>query len=450
MSRGSLLILNARIPVVGNDVVEGSIEVVDGRIAALRKDVPETSRAGFNKVINASGLIAVPGGIDIHAHVYDPDYTHHEDFKHGSIAAAFGSITTFYDMPLRMYVDDLSKLRMKVEAGLRDSVINFSVIAGMMNEGNVPNVRGLREAGVKLFKLFTCKPFRPETDLGIAEVIDAVSRAGGLVTIHAEDDSIIDYLTARFKAEGRTDPLAHHESRPPEAEAAAVYRVINIARRLNTPIHLAHISSAAGAEAVRWGKSSGVRVTAETCPHYLVFTKDDVARWGNYLKMNPSLKTSDDVRALWGALADGTIDAVTSDHAPSTAEEKEGDVWSAWGGIPGLETMFPLIFTYGVRKLGLLTLERYVEVTSENPARIAGLYPRKGALAPGSDADIVLIDPNLCFRVRADALHYKVGWTPYEGLELCGWARHVFVGGEAVIEDREFVGEGVRGAFIRA
>ncbi len=450
MSRGSLLILNARIPIAGNDVVNGAIEVSDGEISAIRKSITETRRGEFDEVIDASGLIAVPGGIDIHAHIYDPDYTHHEDFLHGSIAAAFGSITTFYDMPLRMYVDDLSKLKVKVKAGLRDSIINFSVIAGMMNEVNITHVRELREAGVKLFKLFTCKPFRPESDSGLTEVIKAVNEVGGVVTIHAEDDALIDYLTKQLRAEGRDDPLAHHESRPPEAEAAAVYRVINIARYLKASIHLAHISSAAGAEAVRWGKASGISITAETCPHYLIFTKDDVGRWGNYLKMNPSLKTSEDVKALWRGLADGTIDAVTSDHAPSTREEKEGGVWSAWGGIPGLETMFPLIFTYGVKRLGILTLERYVKVTSENPARIAGIYPKKGVLAPGSDADIALIDPNLCFRVDAESLHYKVGWTPYEGLELCGWPRHVIVGGNVVIRDRELVCEDARGAFIRS
>jgi len=429
-----LIIDRVKYPIGNNDLTEVAIVVDDGIITSLSKARLPSS---YDFQIRGDGLIAFPGGIDIHAHVYDPDYTHHEDFRTGSIAAAYGGLTTFYDMPLRMYVEDLNTLGIKKEAGLKDSLINFSVIAGMMNEDNICNIKQLRSAGVKAFKLFTCKPFRPKEESTLAKVIYEVDRSHGLTMIHSEDDSLMDYLTSKFRSEGRNDPLAHHESRPPEVEAAAIRKVTSIAHYFNARIHIVHVSSALGAEEVKNAKKRGVRITAETCPHYLYFTKKDVEKWGNYLKMNPALKDDTDVQSLWRALSEGTIDAVTSDHAPSPEDEKEVNVWEAWGGIPGLETMLPLIYTIGFKKLGLLTLQRFIEVTSENPARIMGIYPRKGSLSVGADADIVLMDPQLCFKIKGKELHHKVGWTPYEGLELCGWPKHVIVNGEILIEDRE-------------
>ncbi len=443
-----ILLKNVRVPLTGNTTSEAVIIIEDGVISGISKTAPPLQ--GFDEIIDGGGGIAVPGAIDIHAHIYDPDYTHHEDFATGSIAAAFGGITTFYDMPLRLYVDSIERLKLKIEAGLKDSFINFSIIAGMMNEANLSSAESLRSEGVKAFKLFTCKPFRPKYDSTLTDVIAKINSLNGLTMIHAEDDSLIDYLTQKFMSEGRHDPLAHHETRPAEGEAAAIRKVAAIAEYLDARIHIVHVSSAEGAEEVRASKCRGAKITAETCPHYLFFTKKDVEKWGNYLKMNPSLKTKEDVDSLWLALSDGTIDAVTSDHAPSPRDGKERDVWEAWGGIPGLETMFPLVFTYGVKKLGLLTLRRYVEVSSINPARIMGIYPRKGALMVGSDADIAVIDPDLCLKVKADNLHHKVDWTPYEGIELCGWPTHVIVNGYSLIMNRELIRENRRPQYIKS
>ncbi|OYT52028.1 MAG: amidohydrolase [Desulfurococcales archaeon ex4484_204] len=435
----TLLIRDAKIPLRGNELVEASILVANGRIELIAKDPKRLGRA--DEVIDARGLIAVPGGIDIHAHIYDPDYTHHEDFRSGTAAAAFGGITTVFDMPLRMYVEDRSSLALKVDEGLRSSYINFAVHAGMMNEDNIGRVRELRDGGVKGFKLFTCRPFRPREEGTFARVIREVGRVGGVTFIHAEDDALLEYLLTEFRRANRGDPLAHHESRPPEAEAIAVRKVAILAKFIGARIHVAHISSAMGAEEVERAKGEGVKLTAETCPHYLYFSLKDVERWGNYLKMNPSLKSRSDVEALWRYLASGVIDAVASDHAPAPRDEKEVGVWDAWGGIPSIETMFPLIYTIGFKKLELISLERYVEVTSENPARIFNLYPRKGLIQVGSDADIALIDPEMCFKVSPDRLHHKVDWTPFEGLELCGWPRHVLANGKVLIRDRELIEE---------
>ncbi len=435
-----LLIKEALIPAKGNDVILASIIVHGEKIEAIVKDYkPYLTKV--DQVINARGLIAVPGGIDIHAHIYDPQYTHHEDFKSGTLAALYGGVTTVFDMPLRVYVDNEEVLKDKIDEGLKNSYVNFGIHAGMVNEDNLNRMSKLKELGVHAFKIFTCKPFRPKTDEGIVKAMKYVHEIGGLPFIHAEDDALIDHLVNKFKSEGRSDPLAHHESRPAEAEAMAIKRVLRISEYFNIRVHIAHVSSSMGAQEIEDAKGRGVRVTAETCPQYLYFTKDDVRRWGNYLKMNPSLKSREDVNALWRYLASGVIDAVASDNAPAPRDQKEVDVWSAWGGIPNIEVMFPLVFTIGVKKLGILTIERYVDVTARNPARIMGIWPMKGDISPGFDADIALLDRDRCFKVTADKLHHKVDWSPFEGLELCGWPRYVLVNGKLLLSEGEVLEE---------
>ncbi len=441
----ALLIRDAYIPLVGNDVTIASILIDEGIVKAIVKDVTKyISKA--DEMINAKGLIAIPGGIDIHAHIHDPDYTHHEDFTTGTTSCVYGGITTVFDMPLRMYVDSIEKLKIKVEEGLRKSLINFGIHAGMVNEDNMKYVAKLRSEGIYGFKVFTCKPFRPKTDAGIVKAIETIYKNDALPYIHAEDDSLIDYQLESLK--NRNDPLAHHESRPAEAEAAAIRRVLLIAKFLNAKVHIAHVSSALGAMEIKRGKDEGIKVTAETCPQYLYFTRDDVGKWGNYLKMNPSLKSRYDVEFLWRSIANGTIDAIASDHAPSPRDEKEVNVWSAWGGIPSVEVMLPLIYTLGIKKLGIITISRFIDLVSRNPAKIMRIYPVKGELAVGSDADIALIDPNTYFKVDASKMHHKVDWTPYEGLELCGWPKYVVINGKLILSDGELIIENRAPKFI--
>jgi len=442
-----MLVRNVRLVVGGNELVEASLVIEDGKIVYIGKSVPSS---GYDEVLEGGGLLALPGGIDIHAHVHDPQYLHHEDFRSGSEAALYGGVTTFFDMPLRMYVEDEESFKAKYEAGLKESLVNFGVIAGMMNEDNASSVELLQSLGVNLFKVFTCKPFRPRSDEGLTKVVRSVVGRGGTLIVHAEDDAITEYLTREFKESGMNDPVSYHESRPAIAEAMAIRRVADVAGFLGLKhgIHIAHLSSAEGLREVEKSRLNGVYLTVETTPHHLYFTKEDVSKLGNYLKLAPTLKRRDDVRALWRGLASGSVDAVASDNAPSTKAEKEVNVWDAWGGIPNLEVMLPLVFTLGVRKSGLLTLERYVEITSKNPARIAGIYPSKGSLSVGSDADIALVDPNLCFSVSASKLHHKVDWTPFEGLELCGWPRHVIINGKLVLRDREMILPEFRGSYV--
>ena len=213
-------------------------------------------------------------------------------------------------------------------------------------------------------------------------------------------------------------------------------------------LHIAHLSSGEGVKAIRYVRNLGLDVTVETCPHYLYFTREDAEKYGTYLKLAPTLKSSMDREALWRALANGEIDAYASDNAPAPREEKEKDIWEAWGGIPNLEIMGPFLFTYGVLKR-ITSFDRFLDVFSRNPARIMGIYPEKGELAIGSDADLVIIDTRKPRLISATTHHHKVDWTPWEGLELYGAPIHVLVNGYPIILDGEIVGKPGKGKFVK-
>ncbi len=437
-----IVIRNARL-YVGGWFTDADIVVDNGVVAAVVKH-GRLNTFDADEVYDAHGMPVIPGGIDIHAHIYDPDYTSHEDWRSGSLSAVFGGITSIYDMPLRLYVDTVAKLWLKIEAGERGSYANFGVHAGMMNRDNMDNIPELARHGVVGYKVFTVQPFRADDD-AIVEIMRRVRSVDGVVMVHAEDDALINY--GLEKVRGRSDPLAHHEARSGEAEAAAALRVGLYGAETGAHVHIVHLSSRRGVHAVKWLKEQGFNVTAETCPQYLFFTRREVEKWGNYLKITPSLKTSSDVEALWSALADGTVDAVASDHAPAPREEKEVDVWSAWGGIPVIELIIPLLYTYGVlgRRIGF---GRFIELVSTNPARIMHQYPLRGTIAPGSAADIVVLDVSRRIKVTADKMHHKVDWTPFEGKEVTATPLHVFVNGKPVIIDHELVAEKPGGKYL--
>ena len=206
-------------------------------------------------------------------------------------------------------------------------------------------------------------------------------------------------------------------------------------------LHISHISTAQAVSLVRKAKRKRVNVTVETCPHYLTFTGKDMKKLGPYLKMNPSLKTVHDLEALWKGLQDGTVDLVTSEHAPGERSEKEvgwKDIWKAWAGVPTIETMLPVLLSEGVNR-GQISMARLQKVTSENPARVFGLYPKKGTIRKGSDADLVIVDLKAKRKVRDSDLHYKVGWTPYEGWRLQGWPKMTMRRGSVVFEEGQIL-----------
>ncbi|TKJ26685.1 MAG: hypothetical protein CEE41_01630 [Hadesarchaea archaeon B3_Hades] len=439
-----LVIRNARLT-LPEGIIRGELAVEKGRISEIATSgLPKADRE-----IDAKEKIVMPGVIDTHVHFYDRHYLHREDFQNGSAAAAAGGVTSVIIMPLDTPMLMPRTIKTIIKLGQNESLIDFALHAGNMTAESIKNIPNITSLGIKSFKAFTCAPYGIK-DRKMEELMTAIKNVDGIIFVHAEDDKVLQEQTERLLKEGRKDPLAHTESRPNEAEEKAVEKVIKLTQRTGCKLHLAHITTRQGAELVKKAKYKRVPLTAETSPHYLFFTQEDMKRLGPYLKVNPALKTNEDRTALWEALAKGVIDIVATDHAPGTKEEKEigwKNIWTAQIGIPGVETLLPLMLGEGVAK-GRLTLERMIDVLCTKPAQTFGLYPRKGVIREGSDADLVFVDLKKEVTITAERLHYKVGWTPYEGVGVKGAPVTTISRGIIVAEDGDVVGKPGHGQFL--
>ncbi len=439
-----LVIRNARL-VLPVGIVRGELSIDGGHIS-------ETAVSGLAKgdrEVDAGDKIVMPGVIDAHVHFYDKNFLHRENFLNGSTAAAAGGVTSAIVMPLDTPTFTPKTIEKVIEAGQKDSLIDFALHAGNMTADSIKYVPKVATLGVKSFKAFTCAPYSMDYNT-IEKLMAAVRVVDGITFVHAEDDEILREQTRRILKEGRKDPLAHHDASPSEAEERAVKKVLQLSKRTGCKLHLAHITSRKGCKAIEDAKEKRIPVTAETCTHFLTFTRDDISKLGPYLKVSPGLKTSEDRAALWDALASGVIDIVTTDHAPGTKKEKEvgrDDIWKAQSGVPGVETLLPIMLTEGVAK-GRLTLERLVDIMCVKPAQIFGLFPRKGVIREGSDADLVILDLQKKTTISAEKLHYKVGWTPYEGMKVIGMPAMTISRGEVLVEDGKVVGSKKHGQFL--
>jgi len=440
----SILISNARILVDGK-LTRTNIVVAEDRI----RSVTENKHPNADSTVDAKGRVVIPGLVDGHAHLYDPAFAYREDFTSGTSAAVAGGVTTVVEMVLSTPVDSPDRVRAKIDVGQRSSIIDFSLHAGMMNLNNLRNIHAISELGVRSFKTFTCKPYYAD-DHTLMALMRETSMNHSILNVHAEDEDVANEKLQRLQAAGRKDPMAHAEWKPNLAEEVAVKKLIQFARDIGARVHISHLSTHEGVEAIRKAKHEGVKITAETCPHYLTFTRKDMKKQGPYLKMNPSLKGPKDVAALWRGLRDGTVDIVTSEHAPGTRAEKEPgwkDIWKAWGGVPAIETMLPILLSEGVNK-HRITLPTLHRVCCENPARIFGFYPRKGVIQEGADADLVILDVKLRRKVKAADLHQKVDWTPYEGWVLKGWPVMTMRRGEILFKDNELLAKPGNAEFL--
>ncbi|MEW6592848.1 MAG: dihydroorotase family protein [Candidatus Hadarchaeota archaeon] len=436
-----LVVRDARL-VLPRGIVKGELSIDNGVI----KKIAVAGAPKGEMELDAKGKLVIPGVIDAHAHVYDPKFVHRENFKSGSTSAAAGGVTTIIVMPWDTPVLSPADVKNVVAAGEKNSLVDFSVHAGNFTPEAIPAVRRLSSLGVKSFKGFTCAPYRlSQRDMG--RLMAAVRKADGTTFVHAEDDKIVGESQAKLIAEGRSDPLAHHEARSGEAEKKAVRAAIEIASESECRLHLAHITTGGACDVIKAAKRKNKNVTAEVTTHHLVFSRSDVQRLGPYLKVNPSLKGAKEREHLWKALASGVIDIVVTDHAPGTREEKEvgwKDIWRAQTGVPGLETLLPILLGKGVAE-GRLKLERMVDAASTRPAKIFGLYPRKGVIAKGSDADLVVVDARKSAKINAKHLHYKVGWTPYEGMKVTGTIAATVSRGELIFDGEQVTGKKGRG-----
>jgi dihydroorotase len=367
--------------------------------------------------IDARGLIVLPGAIDVHVHFRDPGFTHKEDWESGSISAAFGGVTTVVDQPnTDPRVSDQRTFRLKLDIARRHSVVDFG-----LNGGPGKIVEQVKAGATAIGEIFTYD----HSDSALAKILQETEAAGSLATIHAEDGAVVAENMAACRS--MHEPSAYSRARPARAEETALLKVLAGSGRL----HICHLSTASGLNVIRQAKSQGRHVSCEVAPHHLLFNVKDYSTQGSFLKMNPPLRHQEDNDSLWEGLRDGTIDILASDHAPHLPEEKKDDIWEAPPGVPGVETLLPLMLM-AVKK-NMVSLERVVDALSARPAEIFGLSS-KGRIEVGRDADLVLIDPKAITKIRADRLHSRAEWTPYEGKEAL-FPRMTLVRGQVVFED---------------
>ena len=413
-------------------VARADVAISEEVIAAIGPDLDVAAE----RTIDASDCYVLPGILDVHTH---PVYL---DDLHGlSVTAAHGGVTTLihyaYAKPGDGLLETIRRFREEGESG---SVLDFALHGGLFDPRNqsheVPDAIG---AGVTSFKMFMtyAKLGWMTDDYQLMRTFDIIARAGGMGMVHAENGLATDYLEDRFLKEGRDPKEVFVETRPAILEAEAIHRAIAIARVAGCPLYIPHMTAALGINVVAAARANDQRVYAETCPQYLTLTHDDLLRLGPLLKIGPPLRDETDRLALWHALADGTIDTIASDHAPKEKRIDDG-FFDAPYGSPQVETMLPLVYDEGIRN-GRMGLSRFVRALSENPARIFGLYPKKGTLQPGSDADLVIFDPEAEWTIQHADQHSQALYTAYEGRTCIGKPVTSIQRGAVVVEDGEFV-----------
>lgn len=417
-------------------------------------------RSPGDEVIDAEGCYVLPGGIDVHTHIELPTGggAHNADTWHtGTVAAAFGGTTTVLDMITQEPGDSLAHaLEDWQRRAAGQAVVDYGFHMGIIDARPevLAEIPAIAAAGVPSFKLYTA--YRGRLMLGDADlfrVMRTVGQIGGTVLVHAENGDVIDTLVAEAIARGDKAPRFHAATRPAAAEAEATARACRLAELAGVRLYVVHVTCREALEEVRRAKHRGQHVLAETCTHYLLFTADDLARphfEGARWVLSPPLRKDADRQALWEALGHQDLDVLASDHCPWTLAQKargreQFDLIP--NGAPGVEERLPFLYTYGVVRGGL-TLEEFVALTATNPAKIFGLYPRKGLIAAGSDADLVVWDPEARSVWSAARHHCGSDNTPYEGLAVQGAVRHVLVRGQSIIQDASLTAQAGCGTFV--
>jgi len=442
VATADLVIRNGTV-VSHEGTIDGAIAIKDGRILSVGAD---EAMPPARETFDARGLHILPGAIDVHVHFRDPGYPHKEDWASGTAAAAFGGVTTVFDMPNTIPPTGTSEtLAAKHAIAAKKACVDFGLY-GLLGEDTIERVPELIEGGVIGFKLYMGNTFGriPSPSTGaMLEAFEIVAPTGKRISLHAETNSIMERRQERLMRVGRRDPLAHIDSRPAVVAVEAVSRAAVLAEWTGARIHILHISSAEELWPLREAKARGVDITGETCPHYLLLCTEDYHDLAGIIRVNPPVREAKNQAQLWSALADGTIDLIATDHAPHALEEKtRNDIWAVDCGFPGVETQMPLMLTEVER--GRLSLTDYVRLSSYNPAKIWGLYPRKGAIMPGADADLALVDLNRDHVIRDSSLQSRSKISPWNGRRVKGLPLHTLVRGHFVMKDRMLV-EGMNG-----
>ncbi|WP_147534825.1 allantoinase AllB [Bacillus marasmi] len=416
-----------------DEVIKADLAVSDGKIVQL---TPCLSKLSAKKYFDISNLYIFPGLIDTHVHLNEPGRTEWEGILTGSKSLAAGGVTTYFDMPLNSNpptINERSFLK-KNRLSKKKSLINFKLWGGLV-PGNVKYLARLKECGVVGFKAFMSesgiKDFQAVDDYTLRVGMEQIAKLDMVLALHAESDHINLPLTEKIKAEGRFSGKDFQESRPVASELEAVQKVIDLAKLTGCKIHIVHASSSRVVEMIQQAKQDGINITVETCPHYLSLTVDDLTKLGPIAKCAPPLREENEVELLWTMLKAGCIDVIGSDHSPAPIAMKQGNLFEAWGGISGAQTMINVLLEEGYwkRNISLAVIGR---LASTNPAKIFGLYPRKGSLKIGSDADFTIIDIQKSFILEKKDLYYRHPHSPYLGKKFRGQILATFVAGHCV------------------
>ncbi len=418
--------------VSGNGRGRTNIYVQDGVVAAVTDQ-----RLEARERCNASGLLVLPGMIDGHVHFQDPGDTSREDFVSGTSAAAVGGVTTVIEHTHSHPVRTLSFLREKTTHLKDRSVVDFGLAAHVWPE-DVPMLEEIWRAGVQFFKVFTCTTHGVPAVLPgkMLQLFREVARFDGLCLVHCEDEVITAQNEERLRGLGRKDYGILSEWRSREAEQVAVNTVALLARLGGAKTIIAHVSHPEVLDFISRQRVTGARLWVESCPQYFYLCDTDVLKHGPYRKFTPPARSEAEAQGLWQRLAAGEITHISTDHAPSTlAQKAEGidDLWNCHFGLPGVDTT--LIMLLNAVNVGRLTLEHVVRLIAETPARLYRLWPKKGNLQPGGDADLVLIDMDYAHVLSNKTVLSKAGWTPYDGMKVRGRSVATYVRGNLVARD---------------
>ena len=452
----SLLIKNGTI-VNASDIYRGDVFVENETVTTIGTNLSMPA----DQTLDATGRYVIPGGIDCHTHLDMPfgGSTSADDFESGTIAAAFGGTTSIIDFAIQYRGQTLHQAWetwMTKAQGKAAIDYGFHMIITELTDQVEDEMDALVHQGVTSFKLFMAYPgvFMLD-DASIFRAMLRTGKNGGTICMHAENGGVIDVLVRKALAEGKTAPKYHALTRPARAEGEATHRAIALAEIAEVPVYIVHLSAAEALEMVTEARDRGLPAYAETCPQYLFLSYDNYEEPGfegaKYV-MSPPLRAKETQDRLWRGLAFNDLQAVSTDHCPFCMKEQKelgrDDFSKIPNGAPGIETRMSLVFDGGVRQ-GRISLNRWVELTSASPAKIFGLFPRKGTIAPGSDADIVIFNPEKSTKLSAKTLHMKVDYNPYEGREVTGVSETVISRGKLIVENGRFVGRVGSGVFLK-
>lgn len=445
------------------EMFKANIYIKDGKIACISKD---DLGGDVGEVTEADGLYVLPGLMDTHVHSRDKGATHKEDFFHSTQAAAAGGLTTIFEMPNAIpAINSVKNLNEQLENLLPKAHVDFAMWGLCLGDLNKDEIKKLDEAGVVAFKFFWGYAINSKTyglvynyspdmedvipplrDGEVFKIFEEVAKTGKIIAIHAENADMIQTFTEQVAKSGDKSYEAFLNTRPNICEETITQTAVSFAKNTGARLHILHMSAGEGVDIVKEAQEKGYSITAETCPHFLFLSNEDFDRIGPLMKVYPPVRYKKDQEKLWEGIQNKVLSMVCSDHAPHTEEEKTGDLWSIPAGMCGVETLAPLMIN-AVNK-GKISIHDLVALLSENPAKLYGIYPQKGSLQVGTDADFTIVDLNKKYVFSKESLHSKSKVTAYDGFELLGAPVGTIVRGTTVMKNGEIVSKPV-GQFIK-